>query len=101
MSKELLHKIERLNERCPIEFPDQLYLRKGDEYIECYDPVYSIKVDSGTLFVEGSCHTVYEHDIKEFDSIYITQDEPVDLHNPLYTKEEIRASRLAEEKSDD
>ena len=98
MSKELLRKIEQLNERCPIEFPDQLYLRKGDEYIQSYDPVHSIKVDSGTLFIEGDYPTAYEHDIKEFDSIYVTQDEPVDLHNPTYTKEEIRASRLAGEK---
>ena len=97
MSKELLHKIERLNERCPIEFPDQLYLRKGDEYIQSYDPVFSMRVDGDTLFIEGYIHTAYEHDIKEFDSIYITQDEPVDLHNPMYTKEEIRASRLAGE----
>lgn len=98
---EIRRKVELLNDRCPIEYPDQLYLRKGDEYISSYDPVYSIKVDNGTLFVEGYCHTVYEHDMKEFDSIYITQDEPVDLNNPLYTRDEIRDARLVEENTDD
>lgn len=83
VSKELLHKIEQLNERCPIEFPDQLYLRKGDEYIESYDPVFSMKVNRDTLFIEGYNHIVYEHNTKEFDSIYITQDEPVDLHSTM------------------
>lgn len=101
MSKEILRKIEQLNERCPIEFPDQLYLRKGEKYIQSYDPVYSIKVDSGTLFVEGCHHTVYEHDIQEFDGICIIRNESVDLHNPTYTKDEIRDSRLAEENTND
>lgn len=99
IERELINKVRLLNERCPIESPDQLYLRKGDEYVQSYDPVYSIKVDGSALFIEGYCHAQYEHDLKDFDSIYITQDEPVDLYNPLYTKEQIRASRLAEEEA--
>lgn len=95
--EEIRRKIELLNDRCPIEYPDQLYLRNGDEYIDSYDPVYSISIDDGNVLIEGDCHTLYEHSLEDFDSIYITQDEPVDLNNPLYTRDKIRGNRLAEE----
>lgn len=94
---ELELKVELLNDRCPIEYPDQLYLRKGDEYIGSYDPVYSISIDDGNILIKGDYPTPYEHSLEDFDSIYITQDEPVDLNNPLYTRDEIRDARLAGE----
>lgn len=94
---ELELKVELLNDRCPIEYPDQLYLRKGDEYIDSYDPVYSISIDDGNILIKGDYPTPHEHSLEAFDSIYITQDEPVDLNNPLYARDEIRDARLAGE----
>jgi len=70
--------VKDIADRLPIEFPEQVYIRKGNEYIACYDPVLSIGIKDGQLYIQGSPY-LYTHTLDEFDRVYVTTDEPVEL----------------------
>lgn len=80
MMESIEQQVEAIANRLPIEFPEQVYVRKGDEYIQSYDPVLSIEIIEDVLNIEGSPYT-YTHSLDEFDRVYIAVDEPVVLEN--------------------
>lgn len=59
----------------PIQYPDQLYIRQDREYIQSYDPVTSIAVRDNTLVINET----FTHALEDFNRIYVTQHEHVDL----------------------
>lgn len=75
--KDIIQQIDRIN--LPVKYPKQVYLRKGDEYISSYDPVWSIKIKDNNLHIEGSGNIIFIENINDFDKIYVTQGEPVEL----------------------
>lgn len=70
--------VEAIVDRLPIEFPEQVYVRKGNEYIASYDPVLSIEIADGKLYIQGQPY-LYAHQLDEFDRVYVAIDEPVEL----------------------
>lgn len=75
---EALGQVDNIVSKLPVEFPRQVYLRKGSVYVESYDPVYDIEVLDDSVKVIGYLHQEYEHSFDEFDRIYITDaEEPV------------------------
>lgn len=74
--------VEDISARLPIEFPEQVYVRKSNKYIASYDPVFSIGIKDGELYIEGVRH-LYTHKLDEFDRVYVTTDEPVELEDKL------------------
>lgn len=70
--------VEAIVDRLPIEFPEQVYVRKGDEYIASYDPVLSIEIADGKLCIQGQPY-LYTHHLDELDRVYVAIDEPVEL----------------------
>lgn len=77
---ELLEQINLVVDSLPIETPSQLYLRKGDKYIDSYDPVRKIVINEHSIDIINDAYT-YNHSFDEFDRIYIVPsgDEPVVL----------------------
>jgi len=80
ISQGMFEDIKAIQGELPIESPKQLYLRKGDEYVESYDPVTEITINEHSIDIVGSGDHVYNHSYDVFDKIYITTSgEPVVL----------------------
>lgn len=73
--------IEEIINQLPLEHPQQLYLRKGNEYVASYDPVYEITINEHSIDIKADPYT-YNHSYDVFDRIYIVPngDEPLDLN---------------------
>lgn len=81
MNDLLMKQIAIIQKELPIHYPKQVYLRKGDEYIDSYDPVAEIIVNKHSIDIVGINDYHYNHSFDEFDKIYIVPngDEPVQL----------------------
>ena len=62
----------------PIEYPRQVYVRQNQEYIQSYDPVSDIRITDTGIEIQGEPY-LYTHTFDEFNRIYITENEPVNL----------------------
>lgn len=80
MNEDLARQVAEVMDQLPIVHPRQLYLRKGDTYVESYDPVNEITINAHSIGIRGEKY-VYNHSFDEFDKIYIVPngDEPVVL----------------------
>lgn len=81
MNENIKEQIELIANQLPILYPAQLYLRKGDQYVQSYDPVYEIFVKGNSVEILG--YDKFTHTLDDFDSIYIVPngDEPVVLNS--------------------
>ena len=70
--------VAMIADELPIEYPRQVYVRKNQEYIQSYDPVSDIRITDTGVEIQGESY-LYTHTFDEFNRIYITEDEPVNL----------------------
>ena len=70
--------VAMIADELPIKYPRQVYIRKNQEYIQSYDPVSDIRITDTGVEIQGESY-LYTHTFDEFNRIYITKNEPVNL----------------------
>ena len=70
--------VAMIADELPIKYPRQVYVRKNQEYIQSYDPVSGIRITDTGVEIQVKPY-LYTHTFDEFNRIYITEDEPVNL----------------------